>query len=57
MDGSRAPRLLTGSQRTQRRWELDGRSSAPEVGQADVLIMCHVTGAVRPGFVKALEAI
>jgi hypothetical protein len=40
MDGSRARRLLTGSQRTQRRWELDGRSSAPELGQADVLIMC-----------------
>ncbi len=32
MDGGRALRLLTGSQRTQSRWELDGRSSAPEGG-------------------------
>jgi len=30
MDGRRVLRLLTGSQRTQRRCELDGRSSAPK---------------------------
>jgi hypothetical protein len=30
MDGGRALRLLTGAQRTQRRCELDGRSSAPK---------------------------